>query len=346
MAPAVFDAIFGVGAMFCFLIGCLGNSVSLIYFLKCKGKLFRITQILYTYIAIVDLLTSGMMLPIAASSLSQRKPLLFSNSVFCNIHGFLWNITSRLSIFLVMVLSLTRTVFLTMPFKKLDKRAVLLSIVIYCVIQMAQAAIPYMANVVYSYEVYHVRCTWYIFDVSPSLAISHLLHVVLVVIPILIPIIPVTLSCIISTRVLFMTVRSPAAVSISARNTTVRGKHKRKATITIIAITMVYVVFNLPPSLTAITMLVDEKLMNWDRFYFFSNFQEVHCVALNACLNPIIYLMTMNQMKQFLISGFGNAKNHISAYVSSAHQDQNHNPHHAHRSRIQQMEYQEPRSLP
>ena len=77
-----------------------------------------------------------MMLPIAASSLSQRKPLLFSNSVFCNIHGFLWNITSRLSIFLVMILSLTRTVFLTMPFRKMDKRAVLLSIVIYCIVQV------------------------------------------------------------------------------------------------------------------------------------------------------------------------------------------------------------------
>ena len=75
------------------------------------------------------------MLPIAASSLSQRKPLLYSNSVFCNIHGFLWNITSRLSIFLVMILSLTRTAFLTMPFKKMNKRAVLLSIVVYCVIQ-------------------------------------------------------------------------------------------------------------------------------------------------------------------------------------------------------------------
>ena len=53
MVPAVFDAIFGVMAMFCFLIGCLGNAVSLVYFLKCKGKLFRITQILYTYIATV-----------------------------------------------------------------------------------------------------------------------------------------------------------------------------------------------------------------------------------------------------------------------------------------------------
>ena len=48
--------------------------------------------------------------------------------MFCNIHGFLWNITSRLSIFLVMVLSLTRTTFLTMPFKVINKHAVLLSI--------------------------------------------------------------------------------------------------------------------------------------------------------------------------------------------------------------------------
>ena len=59
MVPAVFDAIFGVMAMFCFLIGCLGNGVSLVYFLKCKGKLFRITQILYTYIAIVGELVAS-----------------------------------------------------------------------------------------------------------------------------------------------------------------------------------------------------------------------------------------------------------------------------------------------
>jgi hypothetical protein len=35
-----------------------------------------------------------------------------------------------------MILSLTRTAFLTMPFKRIDKRAVLLSIVVYCIIQV------------------------------------------------------------------------------------------------------------------------------------------------------------------------------------------------------------------
>ena len=183
--------------------------------------------------------------------------------------------------------------------------------------QIVQAAIPYMASVAYTYENHHIRCTWFIFDVSPSLPISHLLHALLVIIPILIPIFPVTISCIISIRAMFFAVKSPSAPSsqngpLPSKN---RGKHKRRATVTILILTIVYVIFNLPPSLTAIIMLVDETLLHWDTYFYFMNFQEVHCVALNACLNPLIYLLTMHQMRSYLRESVDKARNHFSRSV-------------------------------
>ena len=38
--------------------------------------------------------------------------------------------------------------------------------------QMVQAAIPFMRGAAYSYEVFHVRCTWYITQVTHSIQVS------------------------------------------------------------------------------------------------------------------------------------------------------------------------------
>ena len=55
MNEALCDNFFGFLAVFCFLFGSLGNIVSLVYFLQSRGNLFRVTQILYTYIATIGM---------------------------------------------------------------------------------------------------------------------------------------------------------------------------------------------------------------------------------------------------------------------------------------------------
>lgn len=178
-----------------------------------------------------------------------------------------------------------------------------------------------MKNVYYEYAIWHIRCTWFIHDVAPPNSITtYMLHVLLVVIPILLPIFPVIMSCVISTRAMFFKVTSPTTTAghpvINSKSRSMNC-HKKRATITIIGVTLLYVIFNLPPSITAIIMLTKDSLMNWDKFFFFNNFQEVYCVALNASLNPLVYIISMKQMQAFIFEGICNAKNIITIHASS-----------------------------
>ena len=49
------------------------------------------------------------------------KQRIFSNMKFCNIWGFMFNIMAASSIVLVAVLSITRTVFLMNPYRKINR---------------------------------------------------------------------------------------------------------------------------------------------------------------------------------------------------------------------------------
>ena len=162
-----------------------------------------------------------------------------------------------------------------------------------------------MSNIEYTYEQYNIRCTWFISDVTQTPVLSHILHALLVIIPILLPMLPVAISCILSIK--FLVVTSRPAASLHGGGSQARkfvSYHKRRATNAIIAVTALFLLFNLPASATTIVMLVDPYKLSWDTDFYFNNFQEVYCVAVNACLNPIVYIITIKRMKKFVINIF------------------------------------------
>ena len=139
------DIFNGILAFYMATFGILWNMMALVFFLQSKKDVIKI---IYISITIIDLLTCLLMAPIGVSDLDFRKGHFFSNRIFCNAHGFLWNIAARLSVFLIMELSVTRTVYLLFPFKNISRKAILILIVVYTMMQFLQASIPFAVSII------------------------------------------------------------------------------------------------------------------------------------------------------------------------------------------------------
>ena len=126
------------------ILGTIGNSMTLTFFVRSKKDLIKV---LYLLISVVDLLTCLMMFPIAMANLNFRTGMLFDSSIFCNLHGLLWNVCARMTVFLMMVLSITRTMFLLWPFKIINDKLVYIAVGSYFVIQFGQGCLPFLVRI-------------------------------------------------------------------------------------------------------------------------------------------------------------------------------------------------------
>ena len=84
---------------------------------------------------------------IAMANLNFRTGMLFDSSIFCNLHGLLWNVCARMTVFLMMVLSITRTMFLLWPFKIINDKLVYIAVGSYFVIQFGQGCLPFLVRI-------------------------------------------------------------------------------------------------------------------------------------------------------------------------------------------------------
>lgn len=154
--------VYGAVGLLSFILGTTLNFVSLCYFIN-KPK--HLSTIIYISIIIIDLIICTLSLPISLSYLSHRAPVVFSSTVVCQVCGVLWNGAARMSVFLVAVLSMTRTFQLRYPFRIVQRRLILALICGYGALQMLQSTIPYWFGVVYKYYDSHIQCQWF-FEVS------------------------------------------------------------------------------------------------------------------------------------------------------------------------------------
>ena len=137
------DIFYGSIALYILTFGLTCNAITLGFFMQAKIDLVKK---IYIMITTIDLITCLLMLPIAISNFDHRNAHLFAQKFLCNAHGFLWNVSARLTVYLVMILSITRTIYLIFPFKKISQRNVLLSVAIYMLIQLGQASLPFAVS--------------------------------------------------------------------------------------------------------------------------------------------------------------------------------------------------------
>ena len=119
----------------CSFIGILGNIAS---FLNFKSKKRDISSVIYMLITANDMVVSITVLPVGISFLSQGQPgLIFGNKYGCETWYCIWNVAIKLSVFLVLCLSVTRTFSLLRPFQRQKIRYFVFAVGIFTVINLA-----------------------------------------------------------------------------------------------------------------------------------------------------------------------------------------------------------------
>ena len=301
------NIVLGTLCIVIFSVGTLANIFTLIYFTLCKG--YKSTsQLLYLCINSVDIMICVLTLPMAVSYLQGRTAGMFQWSVFCNVWGVLWNITIRLSVFLIALLSITRTVKLLKPMRHMKHRYILGIAVMYLLAMLLQACIPFYYNIQYSYKPYLVLSTWSVRDVfelhSKS---STAIKILLVHVEMILPLFPVTICCVVTIIALR---RSHTQLSQQGSNPT-QSRVKAAATVTIVVLTLNYIIFNLPLAVYIITGQVEELYPNtsewrsnffgWDARagYITNHVVTKLSVGLNSLINPGLYFWRLKAMRVF-----------------------------------------------
>ena len=267
-----------------------GNVIALVHFQSHRKCL---STILYILIIVVDIFSCATCLPVAISYLNERQPMWFGNSIFCHTWGILWAIIPFMSVFLVAVLSITRSISLISPLSQISTFKVMFVVVVYITYLVLWSTIPiifkYGTFVYSSSDTYCWESTapgWYsyleMFNGAALLAF---------------PVIPVLISCVISTYCVLSSLR------VSSLCSAVRTI-KIDATITIILITATYILLNLPIFIIWVLYIHDKFTVRQNVFLYYYSWCVCYiiCVTVNATLNPFIYLA---RMEKFRISFLG-----------------------------------------
>ena len=171
----------------------------------------------------------------------------------------------------------------------------------------------FQMKVEYYYSPLHTKCIWMIEDVVTSPKIVLVAHIFLVIIPLIVPVIPIILSCILSVYAMKKSIN----VSLEMDERNINGhaiNEKKKITMTVIVVTLVYIIFNVPPVVTVILYSIGylypktETLFAFDSYFYYNNFQEIFCVGLNSSTNPIIYVLFMPRFRKFFFQFLRHAR--------------------------------------
>lgn len=193
------DMLYGTFSILTFTFGTLGNILALAYY--CKQPQSTST-ILYLLIIATDVITSLLMIAPGVSYFSDHKPMIYADRFMCALWAILWVIVSRLAVFLVAVLSVTRAMVLAFPLRfRQTKSNVLLPVLVYLTAQLLIALLPYMYGNHYVYDHVTVSCLWTIVkDIPYSSSGFFMVYIFCIIVPLSLPTVPVIVSCLVCVR--------------------------------------------------------------------------------------------------------------------------------------------------
>ena len=249
---------------------------------------------IYTAITMTDISICSSVIPVIISLVCNRDPMVFGNDAFCTLWGGFWRVLQTFSVFLVAVLSITRTLsLLNVP---LNNSKVLVIIFSYAGFLLVRHIM--LVAVGEEYYVYAEENSVYCWPTSDNQRIEEAISFSLSI-QLALPILPIVISCKISTYILLS----------SAQIQTSSGKDKkREATITIVIVTFVYIVLNIPVFANEVVFLIHSlghdaypgRYYSSTIMYYYSwTTTTVVSVALNSAINPIIYFCRMKRFRVY-----------------------------------------------
>ena len=321
---------FAFVALFCCLIGIPANVLCMAYFAIKNRRKSTYISMLYMFMTLVDLVICLLCFPLFLSNLT-RRPVLFNSSVFCGIWGYIQQIVNRLSVFCIGILSIVRTVSLICPFVHITGRQISVPIIIYAVFLFIQQSVPWWYGVEYFFYP-GLGCGWMIESI-PGIASRYsdeakIMQMIFVLLEFVTPIIPISVSCVISIMKL-KTSAIPCCGSNKeedtgpgkGRNGSARSKLilestriRRSATITIIILTAIYIIFNLPLNIFMFCDIIDlfdpqQKgsvllRQGLPRNTILTIIYTVvgYSIVFNSTINPVVYIIRIKKVRRFVIN--------------------------------------------
>ena len=297
------DVFLGIVCVVFISMGIPGNLILFKHFLKQKKDL---PTILYLLISFNDLLTTTTVVPSAISFIDHRAPHLFGIALFCQGWGLVWTIIPFISVFLVSVLSITRTIVLIKPLVVINKKLVLGMMGVYYLYIVLRVLVPLLAGEIhFIYSRADLYCwdgghesgsNWYFYyDIATG------------VLQLAAPIIPIFLSCLVSTVTLLRSNKVVLGETFGLFSKSSLKKRptppKLYATVTIILVTAMYIVFNIPIFVAWCKYLADGLTVDQtDRFAFWYlwSITYILCTAGNAAVNPLLLYWRNRKFRDFV----------------------------------------------
>ena len=283
----------------CFLIGTLGNIVSFFHF---KSKKRDISSVIYMFITTNDIVVSITLLPVGISALSQGQPgLLFGNKYGCETWYVIWNVATKLSVFLVLCLSVTRTFSLLRPFSRQKIRYFLLAVVIFMVINLAlEATMISLDNTRALFFSEGLRCVLFVIAEAAFIVFTvndNLFYTA--------PALVVAVSCVIS--IVVLTRRN----KVGNVQQSELQQSRNRATVTILLFALLYGVCNIPLVIDYVVLTSDIIIDNMQVYYNFYEFDKhLHyrnatltiLPAANSAANPTLYFWRMPALREYIMT--------------------------------------------
>ena len=315
------DTLYGTILLSCSLLGLCGNLASLLFFLS-KGC-SDVSNTVYKLICCSDALLCATLLPMGVCFMDGRRAgLLFGDGVLCNAWVYVWSVNCRLSIFLVVVLSVSRALSLTRPFSRTSSSHVLGVVVVYVSLQVVQfLAMQLLEGTSTGFDESKASCSIVFVSIS-SLELTLLLDTSAILTYVL-PIFVVAISCVLSIRKMM----KPLVRCCNSSSLAVIRNSRHRATVTILLFALVYALFNIPLVVSLILWTIDKhhgytlNLHAFDSklafFAYYDVFTYYLSTGLNAALNPALYLWRMGEFRMFVKSSMGRLVNKTTVVVSN-----------------------------
>lgn len=125
----VADKTLAIILIICVVVGLPGNAISFAFFIRRKTK--NISLSLYSVITVVDCITNLLVIAVAKVLYENRDPGWFRNKHFCKFWAISYEMVTQNSLFLVMMISVTRAISIVRPQYKISRKAVMISIAVY-----------------------------------------------------------------------------------------------------------------------------------------------------------------------------------------------------------------------
>ena len=292
----IYDILLAVTLTLCTLVGLPGNIVSLLYFYSAKQRNF--SNLIYMFVCCIDIGTSIVPIPVMIALYNARRPGIFGEAIFCVGWSVFFYYLQRMSMFLVMLMSVSRSIKLIFLLHKIERRFLILSFLLYTgfiIIHNILAEIFGGENN-YGYSSSDVYC-YYELEEKPFSYIDLLVANMSIGIP---PIITT-----ISFTVFFF-------MLMKKRKTSKTNKKTRQAAVTMALFTFLFLACNLPCFLNNILWFMSELSYESEypepfyakKFMFFYSWviSDIFCTALNAALNPVLYFCRIKNLRDWVKS--------------------------------------------